>query len=411
MNDSQPVTALSERLSTLRHALHRHPEIGLDLPNSQRLIVEALADLPLELSFGAGLTSVTAVLRGGRPGPSVLLRGDMDALPVTESPSAFQSEIESAMHACGHDLHVAMLVGAAHLLAEQKDELAGDVILMFQPGEEGYDGAKIMIEEGVLEVSGSRPVAAYALHVTSGKFPHGVFAARPGSMMASADHLHVVVHGAGGHASAPHLALDPIPVACEIVVAIQTLVTRSLDVFDPAVVTVANINSGQLSSVIPAFATFEATIRSMSVETRQKLSASLPRLISNIAAAHGLTADVTLTPGYPVMVNDEQEVQFLSEAVKDLFGEESYAPMPNPLISSEDFSRVLAEIPGAYAMLGASPLGRDHATSAYNHSPDAVFDDGVLLRGATLLATLAGRRLSFAAEARHTSLNFQNTKE
>ena len=218
---------LAGEIAELRHAIHREPEIGLDLPKTQAKVLDALDGLPLEISTGRALSSVTAVLRGGarsrRPGPVVLLRGDMDALPVTEETGLpYASAVPGAMHACGHDLHTAMLAGAARLLSARQADLPGTVIFMFQPGEEGYAGARHMISEGVLDAAGQRPVAAYALHVTSNKLPCGMFSTRPGPMLAAADQITVTVHGRGGHASQPHRAADPIPAACEMVLALQT---------------------------------------------------------------------------------------------------------------------------------------------------------------------------------------------
>src|SRR5581483_11770780 len=236
---------IADEIAELRHAIHREPEIGLDLPKTQAKVLGALDGLPLEISTGQGLTSVTAVLRGGRPGPVVLLRGDMDALPVTEETGLpWASAIPGAMHACGHDLHTAMLAGAARLLSAQRESLPGSVVFMFQPGEEGFAGARHMINEGVLAAAGSAPVAAYALHVTSNRLPCGVFSTRPGPMLAAADQITVTVRGRGGHASMPHRSADPIPAACEMVIALQTLVTRKFDVFDPVVITVGSFHAG-----------------------------------------------------------------------------------------------------------------------------------------------------------------------
>src|ERR1700730_6141272 len=188
--------AIADDLVRLRRDIHREPEIGLDLPRTQQKVVAALDGLPLELTLGRALSSVTAVLRGGRPGGTVLLRGDMDALPVTERTGLdYSSQTDGVMHACGHDLHTAMLAGAARLLAARQPELPGNVIFMFQPGEEGYSGAKFMIDEGVLDAAGERPAAAYALHVSSAEHPAGVFYTRPGPMMAAADVLSVTVRG------------------------------------------------------------------------------------------------------------------------------------------------------------------------------------------------------------------------
>lgn len=386
---------LANDLVDIRRAVHRSPEIGLHLPRTQQLVVDAIADLPVEVTVGKQLSSVVAVLRGAVPGPTVLLRGDMDALPVHEEATLRpRSEIDGVMHACGHDLHVAMLIGAARLLAERRDQLRGNVVLMFQPGEEGHNGAGLMIDEGVLDVTGTRPVAAYALHVTSARFPTGVFAARVGAMMASSDVLSVRMRGAGGHGSAPHLAQDPVPAACEAVLALQTVVTRAFDVFDPVVVTVGSLHAGTTGNVIPDSASFDATVRSFSAAARAKLAVILPRVALTIAEGHGLAADVEFVEQYPVMVNDETETEFAARTVAELFGPDSYQSMAAPLTSSEDFARVLAEVPGAYLMLGACPDGADPATAAYNHAPEAKFDESVLLRGAELLAELAVRRLA-----------------
>src|SRR5437870_2380603 len=235
----------------LRRRIHRHPEVGLTLPRTQATVLEALEGLGLDVRTGQGTTSVVARLTGARPGPAILLRADMDALPMPEETELpFASEVEGAMHACGHDAHTAMLVGAARLLARRRESLAGSVVFMFQPGEEGYHGARVMIEEGLLD-GAEPPTAAFALHVTH-RLTAGAIAARPGPAMASGDTLRIVVRGKGGHASAPHDCLDPIPNACEIVQAIPTLVTRQLNVFDPAAVTAAEIEPGRTQHVLPA---------------------------------------------------------------------------------------------------------------------------------------------------------------
>src|SRR6478735_9078196 len=232
----------ADRTIELRRRLHRHPEIGLQLPQTQATVLEAFAGLPIELNTGTTTSSVVGVLRGARPGPTYLLRGDMDALPVHEDTGLpFASEVPGAMHACGHDTHMAMLLGAARLLAERRDELAGSVVFMLQPGEEGHHGARYMLEEGLLDTVPEAPVVgAFALHISS-QFASGSINVRPGPMMAAADQWRMVVRGRGGHASMPHAAADPIPVAAEIVLALQSMVTRRVDVFDPAVVTVAHI--------------------------------------------------------------------------------------------------------------------------------------------------------------------------
>ena len=387
--------AMTDDLTALRHALHKEPEIGYDLPKTQQKVLETLAGLPLEISTGEKLTSVTAVLRGGQPGPVVLLRGDMDALPVTEATGEpFASLTAGAMHACGHDLHTTMLAGAARLLCARQPELPGTVIFMFQPAEEGGAGARFMIEEGVLDAAGERPAAAYALHVSSGMWDRGVFATWAGPALAASDALTVTVRGRGGHASRPHSSADPIPAACEMVTALHALVTRKFDVFDPVVVTVGSIHAGTARNVIPDEATFLATARSYSRESRQRLRDETLRLVHNIAQAHGLTVEAEYAEGYPVTVNDAEEAAFASATAADLFGANRTETSANPLTGSEDFSFVLEQVPGAFIMLGACPAGIDPLTAPTNHSALARFDDAVLADGAALYAELALRRMA-----------------
>jgi hippurate hydrolase len=325
----------------------------------------------------------------------VLLRGDMDALPVTEESGVpYASTIPGAMHACGHDMHTAMLAGAARLLCARKASLPGSVVFMFQPGEEGQAGAKHMISEGVLDAAGPRPVAAYALHVTSSRLSCGVFSTRPGPMLAAADQITVTVRGKGGHASTPHRAADPIPVACEIVIALQTMVTRKFDVFDPVVITVGSFHAGTTDNVIPDEARFLATARSYSPESRNLLTELVPALVADIAGAHGLTADVQYTGEYPVTVNDAAEAAFAAETVAEVFGPGRGEAAEFPITGAEDFSFVLEQVPGAFVMLGACPPDRDPQTAPTNHSATAVFDDAALADGAALYAELALRRLA-----------------
>jgi amidohydrolase len=392
---------LQPELATLRRELHSIPEIGLHLPRTQETVLAALAGLPLEISTGTGLSSVTAVLRGGSPGPVVLLRGDMDALPITEkSGEEFSSANAGAMHACGHDLHTAGLVGAARLLSARRAELAGDVVFMFQPGEEGFDGAGHMIAEGVLDAAG-RPVdAAYALHVVSSEYRAGVFTGRPGPQLAASDGMFVTVLGAGGHGASPHDARDPIPAACEMVTALQAMVTRGFDVFDPVVVTVGVFRAGTKRNIIPAEATFEATVRSFSPEARTAVRERAVRVCEGVAAAHGLAVDIRYEGEYPVTVNDAAEHDFLADTVREVFGTDRYEPMPDPVTGSEDFSRVLQRVPGAFVFLGAC-AGDDPNAAAPNHSPLARFDDAVLGDGAALLAELAIRRLAQGRRHQH----------
>ncbi|MER5184529.1 M20 family metallopeptidase [Streptomyces sp. NPDC002896] len=382
-------------LVALRRELHREPELGLQLPRTQEKVLAALDGLPLEIELGKNLSSVTAVLRGGRPGGAVLLRGDMDALPVQEDSGVdYASRVAGRMHACGHDLHTAGLVGAARLLTERRESLHGDVVFMFQPGEEGHNGAGMMIDEGVLEAAGKPLDAAFAIHVSANRVPQGLVVSRPGTVMTAADVLRVTVRGRGGHGSSPHSALDPVPAACEMVTAMHSWTTRTFDIFDPVVVSVGSFHAGTQHNVIPETATFEATVRSYSDENHNRLAEGLPRLVHSIAAAHGLDADVDYQVLYPVTVNDPQETGFALETARDLVGDDQVWVSPQPASGSEDFSLVLQQVPGAMLLLGAAPQGCDPAAAPMNHSPQAVFDDAVLPRQAALLTELATARLS-----------------
>ncbi len=397
--------AMSAELADLRHRLHAHPEVGLQLPWTQETVAAELADLGLEVSSGTDCSSLTAVLRageapGGRSGPLVLLRGDMDALPLQEQVDVpFRSRLDGVMHACGHDLHTTMLVGAARLLAARRQDLPGDVVFMFQPGEEGWDGAGVMLREGVLEAAGRRPDAAFALHVMSNLTGRGVVATRPGPLMAASDGLFVTVTGRGGHGSAPHTALDPVPAACEMVLALQSGMTRSIDPFRTAVLTVGRIQAGTKRNIIPETAVIEATVRTFDPAVRQSVAAMARRVCEGVAAAHGVRADVRYDVEYPVTVNDRAEAELALDVAAELVGPGSCLRMPDPITGSEDFSRVLAEVPGAMVFLGACLPERDWTDAPANHSPFAAFDDAVLPIGAALYAGLAARRLQQAAGA------------
>jgi amidohydrolase len=388
---------LQPEVVRLRRAIHRHPELGLHLPRTQAAVVKALEGQGLAIRTGERLTSVVATLEGTQPGPSILLRADMDALPVQEETGLeFASEVEGVMHACGHDAHVAMLVGAARLLVRHRDTLAGRVIFMFQPGEEGYHGARYMLEEG-LNVGGVAPTAAFALH-GGARFRAGMVGTRPGPILASGDTIDAVIHGRGGHASAPHDCLDPIPIACEIVQALQTFVTRRVDAFDPAVITIAKIEAGSTRNVIPETARMLGTIRTVSERTRERVLEGVERLVKGLAAAHGAQAEVKLIRGYPVTVNDEGITSFASHVAADLLGEGRVRLMSTPMMGSEDFSYVLRQVPGTLMFLGTRPDG--DAPPIPNHSNRMVVNETALATGVALHAAVALRFLDPARPAR-----------
>jgi hippurate hydrolase len=383
--------AILPDLIELRRAIHREPELGLQNPKTLAKIKDALAGLPLEFREGPSTTGLLAVLKGPSNGRTVLLRGDMDALPLHEDTGLdFSSETAGAMHACGHDTHVAMLVGAAKMLCARKDELAGTVYFMFQPGEEGHHGARFMLDDGLID---PLPDAAFALHIMPNA-PHGVFTGRAGPLLASSDILSIKVKGAGGHASMPHDATDPIPVACEIVSAIQSMVTRKISVFDPAVITIAKIEAGTTNNIIPETASMLGTIRTLSPKRRAMVAEELHRLIPAIAAAHGCSAEVHIEQGFPVTICDNHAVRFGQQVVEAQFGTDSWMSLDHPIMGAEDFAYVLEKVPGAMFFLGASHEGDDWRSCCGLHSNRMVLDERVMAKGAALHAALAERFLA-----------------
>lgn len=390
---------LLPQLQRLRRTLHAHPEIGLALPRTQAAVLDALDGLDLEISTGTETTSVVAVLRGHHPdrpaeAPAVLLRGDMDGLPITEETEEPFASTNGRMHACGHDLHTAGLVGAARLLHAHRDELRGDVVFMFQPGEEGCNGASVMIEEGVLEAAGRRAVAAFGAHVNTS--PRGVVCTRPGTLQAGSNVLEVTIRGRGGHGSQPQSAVDPVPALAELVTALQNMVSRRIDAFDPIVMSVTQLRAGDAINVIPASASLAATVRTLSESSLETVRQRSEQLAEGIAAAHGCTAEVTFEVQYPVTVNDAAETAWALERLEGLLGGERVKVLPQPIMPSEDFSFVLRQVPGTYLMLGAGRTDVPADRQGDNHSPFVIFDDSVLADQAAVLAHLALERLNLA---------------
>ena len=379
----------------LRRTLHRFPEVGNDLPITQEQVLAAIDDLPLDVTVHETTSGIAALLTGAKPGPTVLLRGDMDALPLHEDTGLdFASETDGQMHACGHDTHTAMLVGAARLLSGHVNDLAGRVLFMFQPGEEGHHGARFMLDEGLLDVPAladgtpSPVTGAFAIHITSA-LPSGWLSARGGPTMASADTIMIDIVGKGGHASEPHRTIDPIPVACEIVQALQMMITRTIDVFDPAVLTVGQITAGTTNNIIPETAHILGTMRTVSEATRTKVKDNIRRVVDGIAAAHGVTAALTIDTGYPVTVNDGTFATNALGVARSVAGSNNVIELPHPIMGAEDFSYVLQEVPGTMMFLGATPPEIDLATAAPNHSNRVYFDEQAMARGIATYAAVA----------------------
>lgn len=389
-----------DRAVAMRRKLHEWPEIGNELPITRDAVLAEIEDLPLDVTLHETTSGIAALLEGGRPGPTMLLRGDMDALPMPEDTGLeFSSKVDGCMHACGHDTHTAMLAASARLLSERRDEIAGRVLFMFQPGEEGHHGAKYMLDEGLLDVPAlsdgtESPVdSAFAIHITS-SLPSGFVSTKGGAVMASADTLRITITGKGGHASEPFRAVDPIPVACEIVTSLQTMITRSIDVFNPAVLTVGQISAGTTNNVIPETAEIVGTIRAVSESTRTRVHDGLKRVADGIAAAHGCGSDVEIIYGYPVTSNHDEFADFSLELAGDVAGRGETVRLPNPVMGAEDFSYVLNERPGAMVFLGGTPRDADLATAPPNHSNRVYFEESAMRTGIALYSAAALRHLA-----------------
>ncbi len=391
--------AKQANLVQVRRDLHQIPEFGLDLPNTLARVLKEVDTLG-EVTLGKDMTAAAIVIRGGQPGPTVLLRADMDALAVNEDTGLAFSSTNGYMHACGHDLHMAIGVGAAQLIAENKDQLKGNVVMFFQPGEEGHDGAGVMLSQDMHLASGEKPIAAFGIHVFSMDDP-GVFASRKGTMMASAGDVIVTLKGKGGHGSMPWNAVDPITGLIEILSSIQSFIIKHFDALDPIVLNVGWIKAGNdhTTNIVPEVASFGATVRSFSKQGYDDTRTKIPAFIKNMAAAFGLEAEIEFSPATKVLVNDHAAIDRVERVTKTVFGEGRYENMDQPIPGGEDMASILEEIPGAFIFLSAADPNLPMEKRQANHSNKAVFDDSVLADGATMLAALAFDTLDEAAGA------------
>jgi amidohydrolase len=367
--------SLRAKIVDLRRDLHMHPELSFEEERTSRKVVEAISGVPgVEIQTGIAKTGVVALLRGDQPGPCIALRADMDALPIQEEAGVdrpWQSKVPGKMHACGHDGHTAALVGAVHALAERRAELKGSVKFIFQPAEEHIGGARVMVDEGVLD---SPAVSAiFAAHIWP-RDPYGSICLTKGPAMASVDDFDIVVHGRGGHAAAPHLTIDPVLVAAQIVVAAQGLVARGINPFDQAVVSICQINGGSANNVIPERVELGGTIRTYLPELRQELVRKFVELVNGIAESFGARAEVTTRQGYPSVINDGGAFDVVARVAGKTVKTGDVNLNAQPSMGAEDFSYYLQRVPGMFWKLGSQRL----ADEPQLHTPQFDFCDGLL---------------------------------
>ncbi len=379
------VADLTGPLVAWRRALHKRPELGFAEHETAAFIAARLRELEMDVKTGVAKTGVVGVLRAKAPSrPPVLLRADMDALPISETPGrSYGSEIAGKMHACGHDGHMAMLLGAASVLSAVRERTDRDVVFCFQPGEEGFGGADAMIREGVLSENGV--AEAYGLHLWS-LFPVGTVQVRSVPTMAAQDEFVAAMVGKGGHGAMPHEACDPVVAAAQAVVALQSVVARSIDPIQPAVVSIGSLHAGTAPNVIPDTATMHGTLRSFDEGVREILRRRVREVLEGTAAAAGCRLDYTLSPGYPAVVNDPDAALRVRRHAALVVGETNVVE-PAPMAAAEDFAYFLRQVQGAFAFIGAGNVAR--GITAPHHAPQFDIDESALPIGAELLVRIA----------------------
>ncbi len=382
--------ALGEQLVAWRRDFHRHPELGFEEERTAGIVASYLRKLGLEVQERVAQTGVVGLLEGAQPGPTVMLRFDMDALPIEEENDVpYRSEHPGRMHACGHDGHVAIGLGTATLLSRYRDHLRGQVKFIFQPAEEGFGGAARMVEEGVLQAPS--PDLAFGLHLWS-QLPVGKVAAQPGPFMAAAGFFSVDVAGQGGHGAQPHLTVDPLVTAAHIVVALQTVVSRNVNPMDTLVLTVGELHAGTAFNIIPSQASLRGTVRTFSMSTMQMAHSRLRSLSEGIAQAHGARADVRTDVISPPVVNDERATEIVRAAVRSVLGQEGHVTI-DPIMASEDMAEFLTRVPGCFFFVGARNEARGIVYG--HHHPRFDIDEDALPIGVgvmTATALLAGEK-------------------
>ncbi len=384
------VADLTDEVAAWRHDFHENPELLYDVHRTAGIVAEKLKEFGVdEIATGIGRTGVVGVIKGRSNGSGKVIgiRADMDALPIEEAADvAYRSKTPGKMHACGHDAHTAILLGAAKYLAETRN-FDGTVVLIFQPAEEGGGGGDEMVRDGMMERFGVQEV--YGLHNMPGH-PVGSFAIRPGPMMAAADSFSITIEGKGGHAAMPHKAVDTVLVTANVITALQGIVSRNADPLESAVISICSMQGGNAYNVIPQTATLLGTCRTLKPEMRDLCERRIKEVVDGVCAAYGAKAKVDYVRGYPVTVNDPDKTQFIADIAAEIVGPDKVATDIAPLMGGEDFSYMLNVRPGAYIFLG-------NGDSESCHHPAYVFDDGALPYGVSLWAKLVERAMPASA--------------
>jgi len=375
-------------LVEIRRDIHEHPEIGMQETRTAAKAAEMLGQLGLEVETEIGITGVTGLLKGGSDGPTIAVRADMDALPIEEETGlAFASKNKGVMHACGHDGHVTMALGAARILSELKDDIKGSVKFIMQPAEENYGGARDLVEEGILE--NPKVDAIIALHINT-EHGAGKVSLKPGPIGASADVFVISVNGKGGHGSEPQACVDPVHIAAHVITAINTMIPRTLDSREPVVVSICSIQGGTAFNIIPDSVHLGGTVRTLSSERQAEMPKKLEDIVRGVTATFGATFDFTYIHGAPVTANDPKMTELMGGVAGELWGPEGVVEMEKPMMGSEDYSYYVQKVPGVMGMLGARKEDAPHP----NHHPKFDFDERCLPRGAELLAATVVKYLN-----------------
>ena len=384
----QEAQTLASTLTEWRRDLHRHPELGFEEVRTSKIVARHLSSLEMEVTTGVGKTGVVGILEGNAPGPTVMLRFDMDALPIQEeNDTEYASQTTGVMHACGHDGHAAIGMGVAAVLARHQHDMAGRVKFVFQPAEEGMGGARAMIEDGVLE--SPRPDVAFGLHLWN-ILEAGRVIVQSGPFMAAADRFELTVYGQGGHGAQPHMTVDALVVGAQIVTALQTVVNRNVDPAHTAVLTVGSFRSGDAFNIIPGRAEMTGGLRSFDEGTRQTLICRLETIVQQVAAAFDARAEVKWTLIAPAVVNDGAASAHMEAVAQDLLGAEQVGKSA-PAMISEDMADFLNQVPGCFFFLGSMNEAKDLKYA--HHNPCFDFDESALPLGVALLAEATARKL------------------